>query len=164
MRRPDLTHEPTGHKAQRIRLTGYLLWDDDHNGKADIGPRIESVGKNKYHHPWRSTPWEMHPVLKIEAFDGSIPTITQSSAAVAPPITATAAAPPASPLPAVAAAPRLATIVEPVKIKIPYGETILPRGMKLEIVQRDAQSVTLRYLGTDVKVPLLSTDLQSSGE
>jgi hypothetical protein len=39
---------------------------DDHNGKADVGTTIESIGKNKYHHPWRSTAWAIHPVLKIE--------------------------------------------------------------------------------------------------
>ena len=66
-RRPDLVSEPAAPKARRVRITGYLLWDDDHNGKADIGKIIESIGKNKYHHPWRSTAWEIHPVLKIEA-------------------------------------------------------------------------------------------------
>jgi len=70
-RAPDLTIEPTGHKAQRIRLTGYLLWDDDHNGKADIGRTIEGVANNGYHQPWRSTAWEIHPVIKIEALDGT---------------------------------------------------------------------------------------------
>jgi len=29
-RHPDLTYESTGHPAQKIRVTGYLLWDDDH--------------------------------------------------------------------------------------------------------------------------------------
>ena len=66
-RRPDLVSEPAAPKARRVRVTGYLLWDDDHNGKADIGTTIESIGKNKYHHPWRSTAFEIHPVLKMEA-------------------------------------------------------------------------------------------------
>lgn len=66
-RRPDLVSEPAAPKARRVRVTGYLLWDDDHNGKADIGTTIASIGKNKYHHPWRSTAFEIHPVLKIEA-------------------------------------------------------------------------------------------------
>jgi hypothetical protein len=66
-RRPDLVSEPAAPKARRVRVTGYLMWDDDHNGKADIGTTIEAIGKNKYHHPWRSTAWEIHPVLKIEA-------------------------------------------------------------------------------------------------
>lgn len=30
------------------------------------GPAIESIGKSKYHHPWRSTAREIHPVIKIE--------------------------------------------------------------------------------------------------
>jgi hypothetical protein len=69
VRAPDFTIEPTGHPARKIRVTGYLLWDDEHNGTADIGTTIRSIGANKYHHPWRSTPWEIHPVFKIEALD-----------------------------------------------------------------------------------------------
>ncbi len=76
IRRPDMTAEPTGHKAARIKLTGYLLWDDDHNGKADIGPKIETItAGNGYHHPWRSTAWEVHPVMKIEVLDGAAPSV-----------------------------------------------------------------------------------------
>ena len=33
----DVRYQATGHKAQKIRVTGYLLWDDDHNGSADVG-------------------------------------------------------------------------------------------------------------------------------
>lgn len=62
----DLSIQPTGHKAREVRVTGYLLWDDEHNGKADIGEKIENFSANKYHHPWRSTAWEIHPVLKVE--------------------------------------------------------------------------------------------------
>jgi hypothetical protein len=69
VRAPDWTVEPTKHAARKIRVTGYLLWDDEHNGAADIGTTIRTIGANKYHHPWRSTPWEIHPVLKIEALD-----------------------------------------------------------------------------------------------
>ena len=82
-RRPDIESEPLGQKAQRVRITGYLLWDDDHNGAADIGTRIERVGRNKYHHPWRSTPWEIHPILKIERVDGA-PTASARSDPHAP--------------------------------------------------------------------------------
>jgi len=59
----------TGHKAQKIRVTGYLLWDDDHNGSADVGSTIQYIGSNGFHHPWRSTAWEIHPVPKIEVID-----------------------------------------------------------------------------------------------
>jgi hypothetical protein len=71
IRAPDFTIEPTGHAARKVRVTGYLLWDDEHNGSADVGKTIHSVGANKYHHPWRSTAWEIHPVIKIEALDAS---------------------------------------------------------------------------------------------
>lgn len=63
---PDNSFQPTGEKAHKIRVTGYLMWDDDHNGPADIGLTVQWTTKEGYHHPWRSTAWEIHPVLKIE--------------------------------------------------------------------------------------------------
>jgi hypothetical protein len=146
-RRPDLVVEPTGQTAQKIRITGYLLWDDDHNGKADIGTAIETVGKNGYHHPWRSTAWEIHPVLKIENADGS-----PLSAGAASPGKASASPP--------AAGVEEVTITEPVTIKVRYGEAVLQRGMKLPLVARDAQTITVRYMGQDLPVPVKSTDLR----
>jgi hypothetical protein len=62
----DATYKTTGHKPQKVRVTGYLLWDDDHNGSADVGSSIQYFSGNGFHHPWRSTAWEIHPVMKIE--------------------------------------------------------------------------------------------------
>jgi hypothetical protein len=62
----DRSFRPTGHKAHKIRVTGYLLWDDEHNGSADVGSSIQYVTSNGFNHPWRSTAWEIHPVMKIE--------------------------------------------------------------------------------------------------
>ena len=95
IRAPDFTIEPTGHAARKIRVTGYLLWDDEHNGAADVGTTIRTIGANKYHHPWRSTAWEIHPALKIEALDGAIMT------------------PPSSPAPAVSLKPVSTSTVTP---------------------------------------------------
>jgi hypothetical protein len=71
VRAPDFTIEPTGHAARKVRATGYLLWDDEHNGTTDVGTTIHTIGENKYHHPWRSTAWEIHPVVRIEALDNA---------------------------------------------------------------------------------------------
>jgi hypothetical protein len=65
----DASYRATGHKAQKIRVTGYLLWDDDHNGRADVGSTVGYFSTNGFHHPWRSTAWEIHPVMKIEAIE-----------------------------------------------------------------------------------------------
>src|SRR3954469_17067341 len=47
-RRTDVTYESTGHKAQKVRVTGYLLWDDEHNDNTkDIGATIRSIARNK---------------------------------------------------------------------------------------------------------------------
>jgi len=68
-RRSDLTYESTGHKAHKVRLTGYLLWDDEHDERKDVGATIRSISRNGYHNPWRATAWEIHPVIKIERLD-----------------------------------------------------------------------------------------------
>ena len=158
-RRPDLTYEPTGHEPRQIRITGYLLWDDEHNGAADIGSKIQSGGANKYHRPWRSTAWEIHPVMKIESLEGlpistPLPLTTPAPRAEAP-AEATPPAAPTAPLPK-----QFVTLTQPVKIKIPYGETVLPRGMKLPIVSRNAQTVVVRYMDGTPAIPIASTDLR----
>jgi len=56
----------TGHSAQKSAVTGYLLWDDEHNSSAETGPTIQRWGRNGLHQPWRSTAWEIHPMMKIE--------------------------------------------------------------------------------------------------
>jgi hypothetical protein len=67
IRLPDNTFVATGGKAHKIRVTGYLLWDDEHNkDDSDIGPWIGWFSKEGYHHPWRATAWEIHPVIKVE--------------------------------------------------------------------------------------------------
>jgi hypothetical protein len=52
-----------------VRATGYFLWDDDHNGSADVGSTVQYLSKNGFHHPWRSTAWEVHPVMKVEVIE-----------------------------------------------------------------------------------------------
>jgi hypothetical protein len=65
----DRSFRATRHKTQKVRVTGYLLWDDDHNGSADVGSTIQYFSSNRFHHPWRSTAWEVHPVMKIEVIE-----------------------------------------------------------------------------------------------
>jgi hypothetical protein len=173
-RRPDLTYESTGHKAQKIRVTGYLMWDDEHNGSADVGTTIRYIAANKFHQPWRSTAWEIHPAFKVERADA----ITTSPAASPMPATSPPTVPASSPSPssentavpsltpkptALAPAPtpqQFVTVIQPVKIKIPYGQTVLPGGAKVPVVSRNLQTVTVEYLGGTYVVPIASTDLQ----
>ncbi len=148
-RRPDVTYESTGHAAQKIRLTGYLLWDDEHNSPKDVGMLISSVARNRYHNPWRATAWEIHPVMKIERVTAGEP--ASSSA----PFSSAAG----TPTPA-ATPQRIVTILRQTKIRVPYGETVLPRGMRLPIVSRDEETVTIEYLGGKYAIPIESTDLR----
>src|SRR4051812_38847782 len=57
-------------------------------------------------------------------------------------------------------APQFVTLTQPVKIQIPYGETILPRGLKLPVLSRDPKTVTVKYLDGSHAIPISSTDLQ----
>jgi endonuclease/exonuclease/phosphatase family metal-dependent hydrolase len=65
-----------------------------------------------------------------------------------------------TPPPVSAPAPQFVTLTQPVRIKIPYGETVLPRGLKLPVISRNAQSVTVKYLDETPAIPLSATDLQ----
>jgi hypothetical protein len=171
IRAPDLTIEPTGHAARKIRVTGYLMWDDEHNGKADIGTAIESVGANKYHHPWRRTAWEIHPAIKIEVLDeapvSTGPTPSSSPSSAGPAHGDRAPSLQLSPTPASALhsdspppSQQLVTVMTPVKIKILYGETTIPRGSRLRVVSHDAQTVTVSYLDGVYAIPISSTDFR----
>jgi len=161
IRAPDLTIEPTGHAARKVRVTGYLLWDDEHNGAADVGTVIRTFGANKFHQPWRSTAWEIHPVIKIEALDAA-PVSPAVSPAVAPPSpTASTHSPtPAPASPRNSPQPQFVTIIKPVKIKILYGETMIPPGTRLRVVSHDAQTVTVSYLDGTYAIPISLTDFR----
>jgi hypothetical protein len=66
-RLPDNSFAPTGSKPHKIRVTGFLMWDDEHNKPdADVGSTIGWFSNEGYHHPWRMTAWEIHPALKVE--------------------------------------------------------------------------------------------------
>ena len=52
------------------------------------------------------------------------------------------------------------TIIRPVTIQIPYGQSVLPVGMKLPLVSRDAQTVRVKYMDEIQTIPLASTNLQ----
>ncbi|HEX8076936.1 MAG TPA: endonuclease/exonuclease/phosphatase family protein [Chthoniobacterales bacterium] len=58
------------------------------------------------------------------------------------------------------AAPQFATLTQPVRIKIPYGETVLPRGLRLPVISRTAETVTVSYLDQPQIIPISATDLK----
>ncbi|PYI91551.1 MAG: hypothetical protein DME97_13045 [Verrucomicrobia bacterium] len=59
-----------------------------------------------------------------------------------------------------AAVPQFVTLIQPVKIKIAYGEMVLPRGLKLPVISRNGQSVTVKYLDETPTIPVSATDLK----
>ena len=50
--------------------------------------------------------------------------------------------------------PRFVVLTQPVKVKIAYGETVLPAGMKLPVVSSDTTSVRVNYLGELQTIPI----------
>ena len=185
----ELNYESTGHPARKIRVTGYRLWDDEHNGAADVGTSVKRISPNRYHNPWRQTAWEIHPIIKIEPLESPMPPKSKPvetpwpaapSTTASPPVTitpppvsgpsptaaATIAAPvPTASLPPVSSAqkgatPEFVVITKPATIQIPYGQTTLQPGTKLQFVSRDDKSVTVVYMGEKYAIPVSSTDLQ----
>jgi hypothetical protein len=148
----------THHPAQVIKVTGYVMWDDDHNGKADVGTKIEYVTEgNGFHHPWRSTAWEIHPILKIERVDAAqrTPLVTVSprvEPSIAPTSPASATLTPVE--------QQFITLTQPIRIQLPYGQTVLNSGTKLPIVQRDSTTVWVRYMDQTYPIQIMSTDLK----
>ena len=84
---------------------------------------------------------------------------TQAAKADRSPTPADIATPPATQSFSPSRLPRFVTITRPVKVKIPYGEALLPRGLKLPVVSRDARTVTVEYLDGTHRIPINSTDL-----
>ena len=127
-------------------------------GLADVGSTIRSIGANKFHQPWRSTAWEIHPIVKIEALD-DVPAAPAQGNSRTPSPTAepSSTGPRVAPI---APVQQFATLTKEVKIKIPYGETIIPRGTKLLVVKRDGSTVIVQYLDHPQIIPIASTDLK----
>jgi len=159
IRLSNRSYKPTGHKAQKVRITGYLMWDDDHNEAAtDIGKTIRTIGADGYHHPWRSTAWEVHPALKIELADA--PATTQGASPPPTPSTPTVVSMTTPVLaPSTSSTQQFVTVTQALKVKVPYGEMIFPIGLKLPVISHDAQTVTVKYMGGTQVLPISATDL-----
>jgi hypothetical protein len=102
-----------------------------------------------------------YPVTCDFSLGGSV---AESRSQVQTPAATTPAPAPAvatttAPAPAQPSTPQYVTLTQPVKIKIPYGETVLPRGLKLAVLSRDAQTVTVNYLERPQVIPISATDL-----
>jgi hypothetical protein len=65
----DNTFQSTGHLPRKIRVTGYLMWDDLHNDPGAVGPEVTMIAADKFHHPWRASAWEIHPILRLEKLE-----------------------------------------------------------------------------------------------
>src|SRR5438046_2342488 len=58
--------------------------------------------------------------------------------------------------------PRFVVLTQPVKVKIAYGETILPAGMKLPVVSSDTTSVRVNYMGELQTIPIGAARFEAS--
>ena len=53
-------------------------------------------------------------------------------------------------------------LTQPVKVKIAYGETVLPAGMKLPVVSSDATSIRVKYMGELQTISIAATRFEDS--
>lgn len=139
----ELLRHPT------VTVIGKAFYDTDHSGK-DLRTNRRPRAKDK-------AVWEIHPITQIEVLAAPATAPAPNIAAPAPSISLpqpTAAEKPALGL------PQFVTLTQPVTVKIPYGEAVLPRGMKLPLVSRDGVNAIVRYLDGTQAVPVSSTDLQ----
>ena len=75
------------------------------------------------------------------------------------------AAPPPTQVPnssAAAVTSGFVVLTQPVKVKVAYGETVLPAGMKLPKVSSDAASVRVKYLGEVQTIPIAAARFDGS--
>lgn len=126
-----------------VTVVGRVLYDIDHAGRDTHG--------NRRSYDSSLAVWEIHPVMQLTD-------LSSTSAASRPQATATAMAP--APTVAIATPPQFVTITQPVTIQIPYGTTVLPVGMKLPVVSRDAAAVRVRYTNDVYAIPISATDLR----
>jgi hypothetical protein len=61
-----------------------------------------------------------------------------------------------------AVAPGFVVLTQPVKVKIAYGETVLPAGMKLPVVSSDAASVRVKYMGEVQTIAISAARFEAS--
>ena len=61
-----------------------------------------------------------------------------------------------------AVAPDFVVLTQPVKVKIAYGETVLPAGMKLPVVSSDTASFRVNYMGEVQTIPIAVARFEDS--
>lgn len=148
---------PSNHPPQRIRVTGYLMWDDEHNGSADIGTTVQYITPgNGFHHPWRSTAWEIHPVIKIELAGAAETTQTHTPPPPSPVPTPGSMLPGAS----TATTPTLSTtvlLIRPVALSTSRGVVTLPAGTRLPVISGTATTLRVQYLDQQFDIPVSAT-------
>ena len=59
--------------------------------------------------------------------------------------------------------PGFVVLTQPVKVKIAYGETVLPAGMKLPVVSSDATSIRIKYMGELQTIPIGAARFEGPG-
>src|SRR6266568_4379867 len=65
---------------------------------------------------------------------------------------------------AVAASGEFAILLKPVRIKIPYGETVLPAGIRLEVVSRDGRVVRVTYMDSVQSLPIDALKIEPASQ
>ncbi len=143
---------PAGRSLKLIRkpivtVTGKAFYDAGH-----------ASGGNRRSYDSELAVWEIHPVMEMREAT-ALTSTPASSTPLRTPTPEPIPLPTATPVPA-ASVGEFVTLTQPVPIKIPYGQTILPLGLKLPVISRDALTVHVHYMGETYAIPIGSTDLR----
>lgn len=133
-----------------VTVIGRAFFDVDHVGKGG------NLLNNARDHDKNVAVWEIHPVMEMRVASKTV--AVSGSDANAQPASTTPTHPTESQAVSPTPTPQqhFVTITTPVPIKIPYGASVLPRGMKLPVVSRTETAVRVRYMEANYDVPLSS--------
>lgn len=132
-----------------ITVIGKAFYDIDHSGN--------DTRNNQRNYDSSLAVWEIHPVMQLlssESIVGVVPPQPQPQAtSQITPLGPVATLPTATP-------EEVVTITRPITIQIPYGTTVLPRGMKLPVLSRGSGTVDIRYMNARYAIPISATDFR----
>ena len=169
--RPEYPYEA---RSRHITGEGICVLAIDHStGAVTDASMRQSTGSSILDNAVISTlrQWKFEPNLDAQRVEITV-TFTATGATMGEPSIAnreTAATPERAALPT--AAPQLpsaenrlrfARLTQPVKIKVAYGETMLPAGMKLPLKSAGASILKVEYMGEEQTIPAESAQIEEA--
>jgi hypothetical protein len=132
----ELTRQPV------VSVVGKAFYDAGH-----------ASSKNRRSYDAELAVWEIHPVMELTESTTPSPHANAAPQGESTPPAATSTVETAAPQ-------KFVVLAQPVRIRIAYGETTLPAGMKLSVVSHSTGTVNVRYLNQVYAIPAGSIEEQ----